>query len=284
MTLKRDGASIARYVIGVLLCVAPLFIILATPHRADATLLYVGFLPTFVSLAAGWRVALAVAFGIAIAVFLGLLVSTNAVLAVVLMVVLVCVVAWSYSRGWQVPATYVATQAALAAVAAPHATFLTERPADNVQAAAVASGLVLIGGLWVAIVGWLLLQDMEKPGEPFSEHLVTYAVVLATLIGVETFIAMTWVPGSHVWWVLLTTLVVLTPDPHHSTRRAIERAAGTVVGAVAASVLVVAIGDRRVILALGALAALATCAAFMMAPYWVYASLLTFTGSSQLTV
>lgn len=175
------------------------------------------------------------------------------------------------------PATYVATQAALAAVAAPHATFLTERPADNVQAAAVASGLVLIGGLWVAIVGWLLLQDMEKPAEPFSEHLVTYAVVLATLIGVETFIAMTWVPGSHVWWVLLTTLVVLTPDPHYSTRRAIERAAGTVVGAIAASVLVMAIEDRRVILALGALAALATCAAFMAAPYWIYTSFLTFT-------
>ncbi|KYH43474.1 FUSC family protein [Branchiibius sp. NY16-3462-2] len=277
MALKTDSASIGRYLLGIALCLAPLVLTLFSSFRADTAFLYVGFLPTFVSLAAGVRVAFAVAFGTAAAVFVGLLVSSNALLAALFMAMFAVIVAWSYSRGWQVPATYVATQAALAAVAAPHVSGLTDQPAHALPAAAAAAGFVLAGGLWVAIVGAIFLRDMEMPTKPYREHLVTFAAVLAVLLAVETYISMRWVPGAHVWWVLLTTLIVLTPDLRHSVRRAVERAGGTVLGAIAASVLVMAVSDRRVVLGLGVLAAVLTCIAFLRAPYWVFATTLTFT-------
>lgn len=117
MALTKTPSAIARYTAGILLCLAPLFIVFLSPARGDATLVYVGVLPAFVALISGPLVALATAFATAAAVFVGLLVSPHAAAAALLMAVLGLVVAWSYLRGWEVPATYVATQAALAAIA-----------------------------------------------------------------------------------------------------------------------------------------------------------------------
>lgn len=277
MTSERDPAAIARQLLAVLLCLAPFVVVLFTPFRADTALLYVGILPTFVSLATGARVAFAVAGGTAVAVFTGLILSSHPMLAALFMAAFAPVVAWSFSRGLQVPATYVATQAALAAVAAPHVSGVSDRPANSLAAAAAAAAFVLAGGLWVALVGWALLRDMETARAPYSEHLVTFALVLAVLLAVETYVSIRWVPGARVWWVLLTTLIVLTPDLGHSVGRAFERAGGTVLGAIVASILVMLIANRPIVLGIGALVAILTCVAFLRAPYWVFAAALTFT-------
>lgn len=276
MALTATPGAIARYAAGILLCLAPLFIVFASPARGDATLVYVGVLPTFVSLICGPLVALAVAFATAAAVYVGLLVSPHAALAAAFMALLALVVAWSYRRGWEVPATYVATQAALASIAAPHVTMLQDYSAHAVPAAAAAAGFVLFGGVWVAVVGYFLLGDLERPATPVTTHLVTFGVVLAVLVAIETYAAIAWIPDTHVWWVVLTTLIVLSPDQKHSMSRSLERAAGTVLGALVATLVVTWLGTGTALRVVGIVAALLTAVAYVTARYWIFAGLLTF--------
>lgn len=237
--------AVIRYAAGILLCLAPLFIVFASPARGDATLVYVGVLPTFVSLICGPLVALAVAFATAAAVYVGLLVSPHAALAAVFMALLALVVAWSYRRGWEVPATYVATQAALATIAAPHVTMLQDYSAHAVPAAAAAAGFVLFGGVWVAVVGYFLLGDLEQPATPVTTHLVTFGLVLAVLVAIETYAAIAWVPG-------------------------------TVLGALVATLVVTWLGTGTTLRVVGIAAALLTAVAYVSARYWIFAGLLTF--------
>ena len=276
MALTATPGAIARYAAGILLCLAPLFIVFLSPARGDATLVYVGVLPTFVSLISGSLVALGVAFATSAVVFVGLLVSPHAALAAGLMAVLGLVVAWSFRHGWEVPATYVATQAALAAIAAPHVTMLQDHPANTVPAAAAAAGFVLFGGLWVAITGHFLLGDLAQPHPPLTTHLVTFGVVLALLLAIETYAAIAWIPGTNVWWVVLTTLVVLSPDQKHSMSRSVERAGGTVLGAIVATAVISLLGRGTTLTLVGVVAALLTAMAYVTARYWIFAALLTF--------
>lgn len=276
MALTATPGAIARYAAGILLCLAPLFIVFLSPARGDATLVYVGVLPTFVSLISGSLVALGVAFATSAVVFVGLLVSPHAALAAGLMAVLGLVVAWSYRRGWEVPATYVATQAALAAIATPHVTMLQSHSANAIPAAAAAAGFVLFGGLWVAITGHFLLGDLAQPHPPLTTHLVTFGVVLALLLAIETYAAIAWIPGTNVWWVVLTTLVVLSPDQKHSMSRSVERAGGTVLGAIVATAVISLLGRGTTLTLVGVVAALLTAMAYVAARYWIFAALLTF--------
>lgn len=276
MALTATPAAIARYAAGILLCLAPLFIVFFSPVRGDATLVYVGVLPAFVSLTSGSLVALVVAFGTAAAVFSGLLVSPHAALAAGFMAVLGLVVAWSYRRGWEVPATYVATQAALAAIATPHVTMLQNHSANAVPAAAAAAGFVLFGGVWVAVTGHFLLADLAQPHPPLTTHLMTFGVVLALLLAIETYAAIAWIPGTNVWWVVLTTLVVLSPNQKQSMSRSVERAAGTVLGALVATAVIMMLGRGSTLTLVGVIAALVTAMAYVAARYWIFAALLTF--------
>lgn len=276
MILAATPRALARYAAGVVLCLAPLLVAFLSPARSDTMLVYVGVLSTFVSLTCGPRIALAVAFATAAAVFVGLVVSPYHALAAVFMAALAAAVAWSYRHGWQVPATYVATQGALAAIAAPHVTMLQGYAANAVPAAAAAAGFVLFGGVWVAVVGYLLLSDLEQPATPVTTHLVTFGVVLAVLLAIETYAAIALISGTRVWWVVLTTLVVLLPDQKRSITRSVERAGGTVLGAVLATLTVTVIGPGRSLTLIGVVAAILTAVAYVAARYWIFAALLTF--------
>lgn len=153
---------------------------------------------------------------------------------------------------------------------------LQEYSANAVPAAAAAAGFVLFGGVWVAITGYYLLGDLEQPVQPVTSHLVTFGVVLAVLLVIETYVAISWIPGTHVWWVVLTTLVVLSPDQKHSMGRPLERAGGTVLGALVATLVVMVIGSGTARTLIGVVAALLTAVAYVAARYWIFAALLTF--------
>ncbi|MFC6712482.1 FUSC family protein [Branchiibius cervicis] len=105
---------------------------------------------------------------------------------------------------------------------------------------------------------------------------MTFGVVLALLLAIETYAAIAWIPGTNVWWVVLTTLVVLSPDQKHSMSRSVERAGGTVLGAIVATAVISLLGRGTTLTLVGVVAALLTAMAYVTARYWIFAALLTF--------
>lgn len=268
---------VRRWALGATACLLPLIAVFASPARADTALIYIGLLPAFVALTAGPRVALATAVSTGAAVFIGLLLSTNAWAGAVFMILLGFGVTWSYRHGWQAAATYVATQGALAVVAAPQASLVDDQPASSIASAAVVTAFVLLGGLWVALVGFLLLRDVPSRAatSPTADELRAFAVALSIALGVGTFLVMRYAPHSNAWWVLLTALVVLEPGHRHTMRRALERSAGTIVGGALAALVVVQVDNGTLISVLGFLAAIASAYTYVRAPYWTFAATLT---------
>lgn len=273
----QSPRPVRRWALGGAACLLPLIAMFLSPARADAALAYIGLLPAFVALTAGPRVSLATAGGTGAAVFIGLLLSSNAWAAAIFMITLGLGVAWSYRHGWQAAATYVATQGALAAVAAPQASFVTDRPASSAASAAVVAGLVLVSGLWVSLMGFLFLHDVPvRPAElPTADDLWAYALALSLALGVGTFLVMSYSPTSNGWWILLTVLVVLEPGHRGTMRRALERSGGTILGGGLAAVAVVLINSGTVISVLGLLAAIASAITYVRAPYWAFSATLT---------
>jgi hypothetical protein len=270
---------IARVLVGILVCLAPLVISFVTPLRPDTALVYIGLLPTFVALPSGPRVALGTAGATAVAVFVGLLVSHSPGLATVLMVAMGIGVAYAHTRGWQAPATYVATQAGLAAVAAPAAHAIGEHTAQpwSLSNAATVAVVTLVAGLWVAVAGSLTMHGLAaEPGtRSWDKDLIVFAATLAVLLGVATFVLMQYTSGGNAWWILLTLLVSVAPTAAGSVSRALQRAGGTIVGGAVAAVLVVGIDGRGVLIALGFVAAVVSAVSYVKAPYWVFALFLT---------
>ncbi|MBP1324978.1 hypothetical protein JOF28_000210 [Leucobacter exalbidus] len=275
--IVKPPHQMQRWICGAIACLLPLVAIFLSPARADTALVYIGMLPAIVALTISPRVALATAASTGAAVFIGLLLSTNPWAAAAFMVLLGLGVAWSYQRGWQAAATYVASQGALAAVSAPHAKILNEVTVSPVVSAAVVAGFVLFGGLWVAIAGYFLLPDLPKhPKEsPTSSELRVFAVILCLMLGVGTVLIMTYSSTSNGWWVLLTALVVLEPGHQHTMRRALERSGGTIVGGGLAALAVIFINNPQLISTLGLLAAIASAVTYIKAPYWVFSMTLT---------
>lgn len=272
----RPRSQRIRWVAGVLLAVLPVVVLSSSPWVGNVFLVYVGMLPVVVALLVGVRVAWATAAVNALAVFVGLLFGAHVLLGTVLVVAAGLGVAWSYRRGWQAPATYVATQAALAVVASPSTT-LTDASPNTIGSAVLVAGFVLGGGLWVAAVGSVLLFDLTKhrTTPPPTPDLRRFAVVLCGVLAIATPVLMIIRPGSNGWWFLLTVLVVLEPDSATTRSRARDRVVGTVAGALAAAILVVLIDDARVTTAVGVLLVVVTAVVFLLAPYWVFVTTLS---------
>lgn len=269
-----------RWGLGVAICLLPLIVILMTPARSNGPLLYVGLLPAIVALTSGPRVAALTALATGASVFVGLLLSSMPLAAAVFMVGLGLAVAWSYRHGWQGAVTYVATQGALAAIAAPRSGLTSpDLPASSLASAAGVAAIVLAGGLWVALVGQLLLGDVPRSHHevPSDRDLRTFAVALCLSVGIGTYLIMIWAPASNAWWIILTLLVVLQPHPEHTLTRGLARAGGTVLGGVLAAVAVVVIDSATVLGLLGVTMAVASAVSYIRAPYWVFAATLTMT-------
>lgn len=274
--MSTSRSTTIRWLAGLIVCFAPMIALLLSPWSSNAPLIYLGILPAIVALECGVRVAACAAVLTSLSVFVGLLVSDSVWLAA-LYIALACVgVAWAYTRGWEGPATYVASQAAMAAIAAP-GTDLIDSASSSAASAAVVSAFVLGGGLWVSLVGRLLLADLPHGSHdrPTRLALLRFGITLTTLAFVGTVVAKEWLPGGHAWWVLLTLLVVLQPGIAGSTARTLQRVTGTVGGGLVAAVLVIIVDDDAVTTAIGFVIAVLSAVAYLKAPYWAFAALLT---------
>lgn len=269
-----------RLLVGILACLLPLVASFVSPLRPDTALVYIGLLPAFVALPCGPRVAFGTAVATSVAMFLGLLASQTPVLAALLLMAMAVGVAYAHTRGWQGPGTYVATQAALAAVAAPTARAIGDGAGgdpSSLSNAATVAAVTLLAGLWVAAAGSLTLRGLASSPHTraWDADLTVFAATLAGLLGIATYVLMTYTSRGNAWWILLTILVSVTPTAAGSISRAAQRAGGTILGGAVAALLVVAIHDRTALVAIGFVAAVASAVTYVKAPYWVFAASLT---------
>ena len=275
-SMSTSSTSTARWVTGLLLCFVPMIFLYLSAWSSYAPFIYLGLLPALVALERGVRVAAVTAVLTPISVFLGLVISGSAWLSAVFVAAICVGVAWSYTKGWEGAATYIASQAALAAIAAPGAR-LTDSAPNSLASAAVVTGFVLVGGAWVVLMGILLLDDLPHKihEKPTDEDLRRFTIMLIGLVFSGTLAAKLWLPGGHAWWVVLTILVVLQPGIAGTSRRTFHRVLGTVAGGFVAALLVNIIGINSVTTAIGVFVAVLSGIAYLKAPYWVFAALLT---------
>jgi uncharacterized membrane protein YccC len=100
--------------------------------------------------------------------------------------------------------------------------------------------------------------------------IVTALLLLARLLDLD-----------HGYWVPLTVLAVLQPEEHASDVRAVQRAAGTLVGTALIAVVAVLTGDEWVIVAAQGIAAFGLFALFARGYFWLVVLL---TPTALLTV
>ncbi len=150
------------------------------------------------------------------------------------------------------------------------------------QYAAVVGVSLLIGGVWVAVLGLLLARNLERAQDDPVERPVAigYGIALALSTGIATFIAAYYFPGSTGAWVVLTILLVMKPRPTDMWRTARHRVGGTLVGALMAAALVIGLDAVGVSVAawstvFGAAFLILALSFIRVRPYWQYVTLLT---------
>ena len=268
-----------RWVVGLVLSVLPMVVVGFSPWHANTGLVYAGLLPAVTSLLISPRVAAGVALLTPALMFAGLMLGPHPWAGALLLAAVGAATGWVSRYGLATAGVFVAVQVALATIAQPTATFLLVPSPTTVQNALEVAAYVLVGGMWVVVVGTLLLYDVphQRPDPLSASDARTYAAILAVLAGSLGWIALTWLPASNSWWVLLTLFVVLQPTTEATRDRALQRTLGTIAGAAGASALALFIDSPSITAPLGAVLALATIAATFSAPYWLYTTALTMT-------
>jgi hypothetical protein len=107
-----------------------------------------------------------------------------------------------------------------------------------------------------------------------------HALRLAAIVA-ATLLAARLLQLEHGYWVPLTVLAVLQPDEHASDVRALQRAAGTLVGTALIALLAVATGAEWVMVAAQGIAAFGLFALFARGYFWLVVLL---TPTALLTV
>ncbi len=272
-------SPVGRWVAGLVIVILPLVVVGFSPWHENTGLVYAGLLPAVTSLLISPRVAAGVALITPMLMFAGLMLGPTPWSGALLLAGVGAAVGWVAHYGLANAGTFVAVQVALATIAQPTATFLLVSSPTTLRNALEVAAYVLAAGMWAVVVGTLLLYDVphRRPAKIPAQAARDYGVVLALLAGGFGWVALTWLPASNSWWVLLTLFVVLQPTTEATRDRAVQRTLGTVAGAAAASALALFIHSPEVTAPLGAVLALATIAATFSAPYWLYTTALTMT-------
>ncbi|MFM9135155.1 MAG: FUSC family protein [bacterium] len=179
-------------------------------------------------------------------------------------------------RGLHSPVLVVPLAISITLTAPPTITDVSPGPAT-----AVFAGLAMAAcGLWVTGASRVILGE-RQPHFPTRPHgrsaAITYAAVMAVVVGLATWGVLAQGPIDHGGWLILTLVVILQPSTKDTVRKTLERLGGTVGGLAIA--LVLALVDLPPVLQLSMSAALLYCALasrfVLRLPYWVYVLLLT---------
>lgn len=276
----RHAPGWARITVLIVVLVAPLVALAASPWAANTGPFYFGMMPVSAALLIGTRAGLVVSFLTPAVMASALVLSSHPGLGTLFMTVLAAAVGASSRLGWHGVGASLGPLAALALIDPPSVRLAHETvpAAHSPQGALVLAGFVLLGGLWATVIGRLLVRDFPVP-RPRSVDLlaaVYFAAALVVLAGATTFIAMTRLPGANTWWTVLTMFVVVQPNYATSLGRASARVGGTLAGAVAASAFGIWLGSYALLTATVAVAlSIMAIVAYLTRPYWVYVILFT---------
>ena len=137
----------------------------------------------------------------------------------------------------------------------------------------------LLAAVWGLVVGRLLSHKVPQPKhQPEAwERTWPYAITLALLTGIATYISVSISWGHAGAWFILTVVIVFQPYLSDSFSRTWQRAAGTLLGAVIAFAVHELVPWSWATLAIAEILMLA--AMFVMLnpkyPYWLYTTLFT---------
>jgi hypothetical protein len=255
--------STIKQVTGIVLVVLALFVpdvaIEFTPLQPHAALVIAGILPAVI----GWTYAPRFALlSIPVAAVLNALAALafgHPLATTILMVGIAVIVGLSALRGLHAVAAFAAIQPAITVVSGSPAVSFGDTTPGPVGQALICAGVVLIGGLWVALIGSILLRD-ESSGPPERvppPMAIFYTAALVLLLGVTAYVASTWFLETKAGWVLLTVLLVTRPTYDESRRMVAERAIGTVAGAVLAAGVALMVSNSAVLVEIGTVAMVA---------------------------
>ncbi|KRD35283.1 hypothetical protein ASE27_15990 [Oerskovia sp. Root918] len=264
----------------VLLLVAPMVALMLSPWKHDGTLVYLGMLPAGVGLLVGRGPALVAGPFTAVCMAIGVSLSDWPLAGALFMAALGACVGLSAVKGWHGIGGFVGPQTAFALIGGP----LVALPSGTVGAStsfgalAAMAGWVAFGGLWTALIGGVLTRGMHLPGpKAVPRRAATYfAVALAILTGVATYVAMGWIDSPNSWWLLLTLFVIVQPYFAATLSRTAARVGGTLAGAVLAGLVAHFLSGSPGILSAVALVLTGAAAwAYLKRPYWVFTLFLT---------
>lgn len=266
---------------------------------ADVTLLVVaGFIPAIFMGLLGWTGGVNVAILIGIAVFVACIGGngwrTGLIIAVPF-ALFAGLAAWSAASPW-VAAIVLAGAAFLrgyAAKAGMHdALVMTVIALGFIVASPIPSSapgtfsplplyvtsVSLIAALWATLVMFLLrhrLHVREHQGlDPI--RVLAYSLVLAFLIGVATWCVVYFDLGHAGGWIILTIVIVFQPSLGAGFKKAVQRAAGTVIGFLVAMLIGVLLPSGGLLYVIGTVFLLVAFVFMLQGrPYWLYAAVLT---------
>ncbi len=138
---------------------------------------------------------------------------------------------------------------------------------------------LFLGGVWgAALISRLIKKSApQSPADSVSSgHALIFGSILAISTGVLAYVAMTWFSQTFWMWILLTIYILSNPVGDRDRSKGRDRLAGTIVGIVAAFLIVSVISNTVALYVLGIL--IMTIALTIMAekrPYWMFASFLT---------
>jgi hypothetical protein len=241
----------------ILLVVLPLFVpelvVEFTSLRLDSALVIAGILPAII----GWTYAPRYAFmSIPLAAVLNALavmVHGDPLTTTLLMVGVALLVGLSAAWGLHAVAAFAAIQPAIVVIAGYHVVSIGGSTPGAAGQALISAGLVVVGGLWAAAIGWMLLRDEPStPPVPVPADIVAfYTGALVMLLGAAAYIASTWFSETTAGWVLLTILLVTRPTYDESRQMVRERGLGTAIGGAMAAMVAVIVSNGTALVAIG---------------------------------
>lgn len=109
----------------------------------------------------------------------------------------------------------------------------------SIQMASTIALILLLGGLWAALLGWLLLRHLPRPERERTPNAfaVPYAWSVGIASGLATFIAAQWAPGATAAWIVLTVILVIRPTREEMWTKTRDRVLGTLSGGLLAVVV-----------------------------------------------
>ncbi len=283
----RDGSAssggtlpLARVSVLVVVLLAPMVVLSATPWSANSSLWFLGMLPAVMGLFSSPRLALGAAFLTPTWMCLALLLRDLPIAGSLYLAVIGAAVGLSALRGWHVMGSFAAPLAAFALIGAPHVALPSDTvPAGSTPTAVLAAtGFVAAGGLWTTLVGSHMsaVLPFKPPAVVPLDTARYFALSLAALVGAATFIAMQWLSSPDAWWIVLTLFVVVQPYYAAATQKVVARVTGTLAGALLAIAVAEVLRGQQVMITIVALAlTLAAPWANLTRPYWVFVLFLT---------